>query len=295
MNRFRQHLFRYARHGILFSSLKDLYAVIYCKKGLALTTGLPSGQNGKKVKTFLIAFIDDASRTVTVYSFSFEENLSSVLSVFKTAVRRRGIPKKLYMDNGKVFRSDQLQFICASLGTIVSHTHPYDAAAKGKIERWFKTLKTQWLNLLDWSTISSLEQLNEMLSDYVENKYHQSIHSVIKAKPIDKFMEHIDRFRFVSSSQELDHIFLYRCVRKVRSDATISIMNIIFEVPMQYIGEHINVRYDPSSPDKAYIFDDDGNCLHTVYPVNRVDNSKIHRKSDVNPVDFSPFSDRQEV
>lgn len=90
--------------------------------------------DGKKMKTHLAVFIDDASRAITGYSFFFEENLSSILSVFKTAVRRRGIPKKLYMDNGKAFRADQLQFICASLGTIVSYAKPYDAAAKGYVK-----------------------------------------------------------------------------------------------------------------------------------------------------------------
>lgn len=58
-------------------------------------------------------------------SFSYEQNLISVLSVFKQAVQRRGIPKKLFMDNGKVFRSDQLQYICASLGTIASYAAPF--------------------------------------------------------------------------------------------------------------------------------------------------------------------------
>lgn len=151
------------------------------------------------------------------------------------------------------------------------------------------------MDLLDWPTITSLGQLNEMLADYIENTYHQSTHSIIKAKPIDKFMGHIDRFRFVPSAQELDYIFLYRCIRKVKKDATISVLTIIYEVPMQYIGEQINVRYDPSSMDKAYIFDETGTCLHTIYPVNRIDNSKTHRKSNVKPVDFSPFTDKQEV
>lgn len=75
--------------------------------------------NGRKHKTYIIAYIDDASRAVMAYSFFFEQSLNAVLSVFKTAVYRRGIPKKLLMDNGKVFRSDQLQFICGSLGLTI--------------------------------------------------------------------------------------------------------------------------------------------------------------------------------
>jgi len=246
--------------------------------------------NGKKLKTYLIAFIDDSSRAVMACDFSFDQTLTSVLSVFKTAVQRRGIPKKLFMDNGRVFRSEQLQFICASLGTIVSYAQPFSPQSKGKIERWFQTLQNQWLNLLDWSSISSIEQLNQLLFDYVENQYHQTVHSAINAKPIDKYTQHIDRFRFVPSKQELDFIFLYRVTRKVKNDATITILNTLFEVPSKYIGEQIKVRYDPTQLDKAYIFDDNGNCIETVYPVSKIDNSKVIRSKDKNPVDFSPFN-----
>ena len=89
--------------------------------------------NGCKKKTYIIAYIDDASRAIMACSASFEQNLVTVLSVFKQAVQRRGIPKKLFMDNGKVFRSDQLQLICASLGTVASYAAPFSAASKGYV------------------------------------------------------------------------------------------------------------------------------------------------------------------
>lgn len=250
--------------------------------------------NGRKLKTYLVAYIDDSSRAVMASAFFFEQNLAAVLSVFKMAVQRRGIPKKLFMDNGKVFRSEQLQLICASLGTIVSYAEPFQPQSKGKIERWFQTLQSQWLNLLDWNKISSIEELNEMLYDYVENTYHQRIHSSIKSKPIDKYIAHIDRIRFVPSKQELDFMFLYRVTRKVKNDATIPISNVIFEVPAKYTGEQIKVRYDPTSLDKVYIFDDSGSCCETVYPLNKIDNSKVVRTTAKIPADFSAFSIQEE-
>lgn len=90
--------------------------------------------NGRRQKTYLIAFIDDASRAVMACSFFFEQNLNAVLTVFKTAIKRRGIPKKLFMDNGKVFRSEQLQFICASLGTIASYAEIFSPQSKGYVK-----------------------------------------------------------------------------------------------------------------------------------------------------------------
>lgn len=283
-------------HGIKRSDLqvKDRRAFEMEYPGDCWQTDISMGPyltiDGRKHKTYIIAIIDDSSRAVMACAAFFEQNLNAVLSVFKTAVQRRGIPKKLFMDNGKVFRSDQLQFICASLGTIVSYAEVFSPQSKGKIERWFQTLQQQWLNLLDWNSISSIEELNEMLQNYVENIYHQTIHSSIKMKPIDKYIEHIDKIRFVPSKQELDYIFLYRVERRVKNDATIPILNCIFEVPPKYIGERIKVRYDPTSLDKAYIFDDSGSCLCTIYPVNKINNSKVIRDSVKKAADFSSFN-----
>jgi len=85
--------------------------------------------NGKKVKTFLFAFIDDCSRIVPFAEFLVSEKFSTVRKVFSEALLRRGIPKLVYLDNGKVYRSDQLHLACASLGITLTHTKPYDAAS----------------------------------------------------------------------------------------------------------------------------------------------------------------------
>jgi putative transposase len=246
--------------------------------------------DGKKLKTYIIAIIDDATRLIIHCEAFFFDNLIAVLSVFKKGVSKRGIPKKLFVDNGKVYRSDQMQFICASLGTILCFARPYSPESKGKVERWFKTLKDQWANVIDWSNFKSLEELNVSLSAYVEGNYNVRCHSAIGMSPIDKFMGHIEDLRFINSKEELDYIFLYRVSRKVRNDATISIDTIGFEVPMKYIGDRINIRYDATCMDKAYIFSDDGKVLDTIYPLRKIDNSKIRRVKNAKPVDFSSFS-----
>ncbi|KRQ85777.1 Integrase core domain protein [Caloramator mitchellensis] len=246
--------------------------------------------DGKKHKTYIIAFLDDASRLVVSCRAFFEDNFVSLLSVFKDAVSKRGIPKKIFVDNGKVYKSEQMEFICASLGTILCFARPYSPQSKGKIERWFKTLQEQWLSSIDYSKFSSLEELNESLQEYVEGVYNVSYHSSIKQKPIEKYMKHIEKIKFISSKQEIDYMFLYRITRKVRNDCTIQILNNSFEVPFKYVGERINVRYDPSSLDKAYIFSDDNRILDTIYPVNKIDNSKVKRQKNIKPIDFSSFS-----
>lgn len=248
--------------------------------------------DGRKIKTYLIAFLDDCSRVITHAEFFESDNVISLIEAFKKAVAKRGIPKKLFVDNGKVFQSEQMHLICASLGTSLCYAEPYSPESKGKIERFFRTLKDQWMYSLDLTKIASIEELNENLNKYIEDVYHQTVHSSIKMKPIDRFIKNIDNIKYVRSSDELDMTFLYRVKRRVLKDATISIDNVKFEVPMQYIGEYINVRYYPGSMDKAYIFSDDNRLLSTISPVNKIDNSKVRRKKEI---DFSKLASKEGV
>ncbi len=246
--------------------------------------------DGKKHKTYIIAIIDDASRLIIHAEAFFFENLLALLSVFKKGIAKRGIPKKLFVDNGKVYKSNQMQFICASLGTILCYARPFSPESKGKIERWFKTLQDQWMNVIDWASFKSLEELNVSLNHYVEKDYNNTVHSSIGQVPVDKFFSHIEHIRFVASKQELDYIFLYRVCRKVKNDATVSIDNLLFEVPMNYIGDRVNIRYDPTCLDKAFIFSEDGKFMDSICPVRKIDNSKIRRNDNVKSVDFSCFT-----
>ncbi|MFW6280987.1 MAG: DDE-type integrase/transposase/recombinase [Halanaerobium sp.] len=246
--------------------------------------------NGKKRKTYIIAFLDDSSRLLVHTEAFFKENFLSLLSAFKKAVAKRGVPQKLFVDNGKIYKSKQMQLICAALGTVLAYAEPFRPQGKGKVERVFRTLHDQWMNLINWNDFNSLDELNASLYDFVENDYNQTVHSSINAKPIEKFLKYIDQIKMIESKKKLDYMFLYRVNRTVKNDATISLQNILFETPMKYIGDKINLRYDPTSLDKAFIFSDEGKILETIYPVDKIANSKIIRKQNIKTVDFSPFT-----
>ena len=94
--------------------------------------------NGKKMQTYLFAFIDDCSRVIPFAQFFFSENTQSLSTVFKEALLRRGVPKIIYVDNGKIYRSEVFQIACATLGIVLTHTQPYDITSKGKIERFLE-------------------------------------------------------------------------------------------------------------------------------------------------------------
>ncbi len=121
----------------------------------------PYIQEGRmKRPTYLLAYIDDASRLVPHGEFYYTQNFEALRHSFKEAVLKRGIPSLLYTDNGKIYRSQQFEFMCANIGCTLIHSKPFIANSRGKIERFFLTVRKRFLSQLDTNNIKSLEDLN---------------------------------------------------------------------------------------------------------------------------------------
>lgn len=241
--------------------------------------------DSKKVQTYLISIIDDASRLIVHAQFFLRDNAVNMQTAFKKAISKYGIPKKLFVDNGSSYKNDQLNMICASLGVVLIHARPYSGASKGKIERSFRTVKDGYLNAVDWNSFESLEHLNSEFSKYLSSKYINSIHSALDNTPRNRFLKDMDKIKYIPEL-ELNNSFLHRITRKVRNDATVQMHLKHFEVPQKYIGQRINIRYSPISLDEAYIFDINNKLTDTVYPLKKIDNSKVKR----NNIDYSKMN-----
>jgi len=234
-------------------------------------------ENGKKKQTWLISFLDDASRLVTHAEFFFNDNSANMQLVLKKAIQKHGLPSRLYVDNGSSYRNSQLSLICASLGITLIHTPAYSPKNKGKIERLFRTLKDTWINGVDWNSFADLASLNQEFITFVNEDYNNRLHSVTSARPKERWLQDAKRIKYLPPDM-LDDCFLHREVRTVSGDATIPICKIVFEVPAQYIKQKINVRFNPGDLSQAYIFNEHNKLAHTIYPLRRVDNSKIKRQ-----------------
>lgn len=141
--------------------------------------------SGNKRQTRLITFIDDASRVAAHAEFFFEDNIGSLIKALKAAFYKRGIPEQLYVDNGSIYCSLEITLICARIGCILRHTPLRDGSAKGKVERFFRRVREQFLSRsLDLLT---LEALNRQFTLWLEDEYNSSIHSSLGMKPIDRF------------------------------------------------------------------------------------------------------------
>lgn len=203
-------------------------------------------KNGRKQKTYLIAFIDDATRVIPYAAFAHSENTAAFMEVLKQAVLRRGIPMRLFVDNGSAFRSHHLSLVCAKLGVTLIHARPYHAEAKGKIERWFRTIRLQFLPLLSEKDMQSLEQINRALWTYIEIEYHRSPHRILGETPLDRWAQCGQRVRYPEPGVDLDDLFLFEDKRKVQKDRTISLNGMVYEIDASLVGETVMLRYNPA-------------------------------------------------
>lgn len=205
---------------------------------------------GRSRQTYLIAFIDDATRVVPHAAFTFSEGTIAYLAVLERAVRRRGIPKRLYVDNGAAFRSKQLAIVCAKLGIALIHAQPYKPQGKGKMERWFRTTRMQLLPLLSAADLASLEAMNRALAAWIEGEYHHAPHRGLGDEtPVDKWARTSDGVRMPGA--DLSDHFLAEQKRRVQKDRTVTLDGVAFEVDAALVGERVTLRFDPArKPDK---------------------------------------------
>ena len=205
----------------------------------------------RKRKTYLIAFIDDATRVIPYGAFAHSENTASFMEVFKQAILRRGIPQRLFVDNGSAFRSQHLSLVCAKLGTTLIHARPYHAAAKGKIERWFRTIRMQFLPMLSERDMQSLSTINRALWTYIEIEYHRTQHRILGETPLDCWAKVGQRVRYPEPGVDLDDLFLFESKRKVQKDRTISLNGMVYEIHASLVGETVTLRYNPANQGKV--------------------------------------------
>ena len=203
----------------------------------------------RRRKSFLIAFIDDATRVIPFAAFAYAENTTAFLPVFKHAIARRGLPARLYCDNGANFRSQQLALVCAKLGIALIHSRPYQPAGRGKIERFFRTLRAAWLSHLSAKATESLQTLNRTLWAWVEGEYHQSPHRGLDGRtPLDQWALAGHNVRYPDPGTDLDDLFLFEAKRRVMKDRTVSLNGRLYEVDAVLVGETVTLRYDPDAP-----------------------------------------------
>jgi transposase InsO family protein len=199
--------------------------------------------DGRMRKTYLLALIDDHSRLVPHAEFYLSESLDCYIKALEQAISTRGLPRKLYTDNGPAFRSHHLELITASLGIALVHARPYKPQGKGKIERFFRTVRSDFLPGLKSDT---LEDLNLALHFWLSDIYHQRIHSSTGQSPFARFTAHMECIR--QAPRNLKDHFRKTARRKVARDRTVSLNGRIFEAPVALVGKQVSLLYHDDDP-----------------------------------------------
>jgi putative transposase len=253
----------------------------------------PSITHENKIrKSFLFAIIDDHSRLIPHAEFFVNENLKSFLDCLKKALAKRGLPRKLYTDNGPCFKSGRLEYTMASLGTALLHAKPYSPEGKGKIERWFRTVRSCFLPTVQGNV--PLSELNARLWIWIDNEYHMHKHSVTKENPFERYSREMLLIR--KAPNDLEAHFRIRVERRVWKDRTVSLNGRIFEAPVSLIGKKIELYYGEEEPEKVEVFFN-GESYGFILLLDRHTNCLIYRNNhnielqeSTNPVKTNPES-----
>jgi len=206
----------------------------------------------RKTQTKLIAFIDDASRVCCHGEFFLAENTDTLIRSLRSALYKRGVPSAMYVDNGSIYTSKEIIQICMRIGCQLLHTPVRDGASKGKVERFFSTVRQSFLcRALD---LSSLDALNRAFSDWVEEHYNAHLHSVLGMRPIDRFGLDLARVRFLPPCDANDELFFVEEERSVLADNTFSFRKMRFEAPRNLHSRKIQIRFNRLSFDRVVVY-----------------------------------------
>ena len=233
--------------------------------------------NGKMRKSYLIAVIDDHSRLITHGQFYLSEALHSYLQAFENALAKRGLPRKLYVDNGAAFRSRHLEYICASLAIALIHSKPYQPQGRGKIERFFRTVRGQFLTGFKGQT---LNELNDAFEHWLSHIYHQRKHSSTKQTPIARFAANLQCLR--AAPDNLHDYFRIVARRKVNKDRSITLDGRLYEGPVALIGKRVELLYHQSQPEQVEV-KYQNKSFGMLVAVNLNVNCRIKRDKNNNP------------
>lgn len=242
---------------------------------------------GKNKQSYLIAIIDDHSRLIIHAAFYLAETRENLLDCLRIAILKRGLPQTFYIDNGSCFRALHLEQVTAQLGVAIKHSRPYTPQGRGKIERWFRYVRENFIQVLrikeTGEQAPKLDFLNQNFSDWVD-EYNNREHSSTKQTPLKRYQSGINHVK--PAPNDLLNYFRQIEYRRTKKDRTVRLMGGVFEVPVGLIDRLVELRFHAEDLSNIEIFFD-GKSYGLATVVNPNINAKIGRnwKTHKNPSD----------
>lgn len=237
----------------------------------------PAAQ-AKAVATHLCVIIDDHSRLIPYAAYYLRADTQAFHQTLKEAIRRRGLPTKLYTDQGAPFTNDHTRVVCANLGIRLLHAKPKHAWSKGKAERVIFTIQEDFQAglRLPGQGVSSLEELNAQFSLWLQSVYHCRVHSSTHMTPTERYQRGAHLVKTLDPHADLDQLFYHQIKRTVRRDGTVRIDNQLYEVDLSLRTLEVQLRYDPAKRERVEVFHR-GTPMGLAKPVN------VHLNSQIQP------------
>lgn len=231
-------------------------------------------KEGKK-RVYFIALIDDASRFIVAADLFFNDCFENLMTVIRSAVSKFGRPGLFTFDNGASYRNNQMELLAARIGSSVHYCEPFTPTGKSKIERWFLTVRLQYLSSLDMRNFHTLDELRRDFASYV-SRYNQTAHSSLNGQsPQDRFFSEPEQVHRLSEEQ-IEKNFLLETERRVSADNVIVIGKTEYEVHYRYAKQRIRLRYSPDMQ-KVYVVEPSGE-LTPIRLLNKQENAVVKRE-----------------
>jgi transposase InsO family protein len=201
-------------------------------------------------KTYLFAFLDDHSRLLPGYRWGHAEDTVRLAVALRPALASRGVPRAAYVDNGSPFVDRWLLRACAKLGVRLIHSTPHRPEGRGKIERFFRTVRDQFLveitgepDVVGRHHVADLSELNRLFTAWVETQYHRTVHSETGQTPLDRWCAGSPVP--LPAPETLTEAFLWEEHRRVAKTGTVSLHGNSYEVDPSLAGRKVELVFDP--------------------------------------------------
>lgn len=229
-----------------------------------------SGGSVQRRRGRCFAFLDDKSRMITNARFYTDESAESLLDCMWGAMNMHGLPRRIYTDNGAAMRDRRLQRGLAELEVELVYARPYQPQGKAKLERFWKTLRAQFVPTLPGDL--TLHEINTRLERYIR-EYNKRYHSGTGMSPDERYFSEVQAVR--PAPRDLPMHFRASVERTVSSARTVQLDSTLYEVPIGYAGRKLELRYFKGGDVEAFY---DGRSLGFIHPVDLTHNALCHRQ-----------------
>ena len=246
--------------------------------------------DGKSMPVRIHAVIDDASRFVVAIEAHHTEREQDMLALLADTLRRHPAPQKLYLDNGSTYSGKILDTVCNRLGIGLVHATPYSPQARGKMERFWRTLRERCLDYI--KPMTSLDDINKRLWAFVDEDYHRRPHASLMGRtPKEVFIDERPEAPRWIDEETLRGAYIAKTTRQVRTDSTLSFEGNTYEVDQRFLcGRRVTVCFCvlDDEPEPYVLFEDRRFSLHLVDAKQNAHRPRKPADTHLCEVDFDP-------